>query len=171
MRRLIPLGLIIYYFFFIAAFLAMGRQWERTKMPPEQPIAFSHKIHVSRVGLQCDYCHRFAGKAAAAGVPSVAKCMSCHKAVAVDRPEVKKIHEYWEKKEPIPWIRVHRIHKRKYVYFTHKRHIKAGVDCSNCHGDVGVMSRVRRVKSLEMGWCVTCHKSRSAPVDCLTCHK
>ncbi len=164
--------IIVFYFgAFTAGVLAMGDYWYARRRAPDQPIAFSHRIHVSKVGLQCTFCHRYADKSAFAGVPSVQRCMSCHKAVAVDRPEVRKLSEYWEEKEPIPWNRVYRIRKRKYVYFTHKRHVKAGIECSNCHGEVGVMDKVRKVHSLEMGWCITCHKSRSAPIDCLTCHK
>jgi len=156
---------------FAAITLLMAARWQTAHSPPEQPIAYSHKKHVSELGLQCLFCHEYADKSISAGVPPVATCMSCHKSVAVDKPEIKKLHKYWNDKEPIPWNRVHRIRIHNYVFFTHKRHIKAGLDCTECHGEVRLMERVRRVRPLNMGWCVTCHRAKGAPTDCLTCHK
>ena len=145
------------------------RCWFTSAPAPTQPIAFSHKIHVSQVGLPCTFCHIYADKSRRAGVPSVQKCMSCHSVIAVDRPEIKKLHRYWNDKEPIPWLKVHNL--PEHVYFTHKRHIKAGLECSACHGEIKNVSVVRRVSSLKMGWCVTCHRAKKASIDCLTCHQ
>lgn len=170
-KKLAPVFMIGYFGLFVFATIVFSERWSASWKAPEQPIAFSHRIHVSRVGLECMFCHRYADKSPRAGVPSVERCMSCHEAVATDRAEIKKLTRYWEEKEPIPWNRVYSIEKRKYVYFTHKRHVKANIDCSACHGNVGVMSRVRRVRSLEMGWCVSCHDQKGASKDCLTCHK
>lgn len=156
--------------FFVLAYLALGVDYERHKKPPEQPIAFSHKIHAGRVGLQCLFCHETADTSAFAGIPAVEKCMSCHKSVATDRPEVQKLAGYWGRGQPMEWNRVHRIRVRNHVYFSHERHVKARVDCSNCHGDVRYMDEIRQVRSLKMGWCVQCHRANKAPDDCLTCH-
>jgi len=145
------------------------RCWFSSSEAPQQPIAFSHKIHVSRVGLQCTFCHTYVEKSQHAGVPSVQKCMSCHSVIATDRPEIKKLHKYWNNKQPVPWIKVHNL--PDHVYFSHKRHIKAGLECSACHGEIKNVSVVRQVSSLKMGWCVTCHRSKKASIDCLTCHK
>lgn len=136
---------------------------------PDQPLQFNHSVHVAKLGLACDYCHQYAGRSISAGIPPMLLCMECHEKAARDNPEVWKLVQYWERKEPIPWVRVHSL--AGYVYFTHKRHIKAGVDCALCHGDVAAMTVARKVKSLEMGWCVSCHRANDAPADCLTCHK
>ncbi len=138
---------------------------------PVQPINFSHKIHVTDNEIPCMHCHTSADKTPSAGVPSVKKCMGCHKAVATDKPEIIKLTEYWEKQEPIPWIKVHDV--PDFVHFTHKRHIKAGLACQTCHGPIETMDRVTRVSSLKMPWCIDCHTKKQVENgrDCLTCHK
>lgn len=151
--------------------LGVGLYWYAYGRPPKQPIAFSHRIHVTKVGLQCTFCHIYVEKSPRAGVPSVQKCMGCHSVIAVDRPEIKKLHGYWNRKEPIPWVKVHNLPKQANVYFTHKRHIKAGLQCSACHGEIRNVDLVRQVSSLKMGWCITCHRAKKAPFNCLTCHK
>ena len=133
-----------------------------------QPIAFSHAHHVSEVGLDCQLCHVYARRGPVAGIPSVETCAGCHRQVLSENPEVLKVLEYWEDEQPIPWIRVHDL--QDYVRFSHKRHVLAGVDCAECHGQVGQMEIAVQVESLSMGWCVTCHEERQAPLDCLTCH-
>jgi hypothetical protein len=160
-----------YFALFVLVFLALGYDWYRNKQAPHQPIAFSHKIHVGRVGLECQFCHETVDKSTFAGIPSVQKCMSCHANVATDRPEIQKLAGYWERQEPMEWNRVHRIRIRNYVHFSHKRHVKKGIDCAVCHGEVRHMDEIRRVRSLEMGWCVGCHEQNEASTDCLTCHQ
>src|SRR4030067_1952114 len=95
--------------------------------------------------------------------------MSCHRAIATDKEEIRKLTRHYEEKRPVLWIRVYSL--PEHVYFSHKRHAKAGVDCAECHGMVGAMIKIRRVGSLEMGWCVSCHRVKGAPRDCATCHK
>ncbi len=138
---------------------------------PVQPINFSHKIHVSKNNIPCLYCHIYADRTPSAGVPSVAKCMGCHKVIATDRPEILKLAAYWDNQEPIPWIKVHDV--PDFVHFTHKRHIKAGLACQECHGPIEKMDRVTRVSTLKMPWCVDCHTKKEVDNgrDCLTCHK
>jgi len=168
------LGILLAFFFFgfvVLAYVALGTNYYRHRRAPDQPIAFSHKIHAGKVGLECLFCHETADKSDFAGVPPVEKCMSCHNNVATDRPEIQKLARYWTRREVMEWNRVHRIRVRKYVYFSHERHIKAKVDCVNCHGEVRYMERIRQVRSLQMGWCVSCHRAKKAPTDCLTCHK
>ena len=108
---------------------------------PVQPIFFSHVIHAGSYQIACQYCHANARRSSTAGVPSVERCMGCHKIVAAEgNPEVKKIHEYWERKEPIPWLRVFKI--PEHAQFTHKPHVQAGVQCQTCHGRIEAMERV-----------------------------
>lgn len=169
--RIVPLLLVAYFGFFLLLLLGLAYSSSRTELAPEQPIAFSHAIHVGQLGLDCKECHTTVEKSPRAGVPSVEKCMSCHSSVAVEKPEVQKLHKYWEDKEPIPWNRVYSIRIRNYMVFSHKRHVKKGIDCSACHGNVAGMERIRKVSSLNMGWCVSCHRVNDASDDCLICHK
>jgi len=138
---------------------------------PEQPINFSHKIHAGDFEIPCMYCHTQARRSISAGVPSVNKCVGCHNEVATDRPQIKKVINYFENKEAIPWIKVHDL--PDFVYFPHKRHVQADVECQTCHGPVETMERVTRMAPVKMGECLACHKENEVEhgTDCWTCHK
>ena len=138
---------------------------------PDQPIKFSHKIHAGDNHIPCQHCHVYAARSPSAGVPSVNKCMNCHKAVATDKPEIQKVRAYWEKNEPIPWLKVHDL--ADFVYFPHKRHVQAGVACQYCHGPVETMEKITREAPLSMKWCIQCHREHEVQngTDCWTCHK
>jgi hypothetical protein len=170
-RRAINAAIFGHFALFIVLTLLLGFRWNTQRKAPDQPIAFSHETHVGKLNLQCLFCHETADTSTFAGVPPVSKCMECHKAVRTDRPEIQKLTRYWDDKEPVPWNRVHRIRIRNYIYFSHKRHVKAGVQCEQCHGQLAVMATVRQVNSLRMGWCVSCHVESGAPLDCTICHK
>jgi hypothetical protein len=143
---------------------------------PQQPVNFSHQIHAGKLGMNCLYCHYGAEKSAVANVPPVGTCMGCHKIAATDRPEIQKLTGYYERREPIPWVHVHRL--PDHVKFSHQRHVLGGVECSTCHGVVQEMAVVYPYSSLKMGWCVTCHRQNldrskyqvTATMDCLICH-
>jgi len=163
--------------------------------PPEQPIQFTHYRHVTMLGMDCQYCHTEARRSIHAGVPPVEVCMGCHKHVKTDKPEIKKLASYWDKREPIPWKKVHDL--PDYVYFSHERHVRAGVDCTECHGliplegkwpdgDASKAEVMKRATPLQMGWCLQCHAThpsidnnygddadlrRAELKDCFTCHK
>jgi len=138
---------------------------------PEQPINFSHKIHAGDFEIPCMYCHTQARRSISAGVPSVNKCVGCHNEVATDRPQIRKVINYFENKEPIPWIKVHDL--PDFVYFPHKRHVQADVECQTCHGPVETMEKVTRMAPVKMGECLACHKENDVEhgLDCWTCHK
>ncbi|MDH3647163.1 MAG: cytochrome c family protein [Gammaproteobacteria bacterium] len=140
---------------------------------PVQPIEFSHRIHAAENEIPCMHCHVHAATSINAGVPSVNKCMNCHRAMpgVWESPEILKVRGYWERSEPIPWVKVYDL--PDFVYFPHKRHIQAEVECQSCHGDVQEMDRVEKVSPLKMQWCLDCHKTREVENgrDCWTCHK
>ena len=136
--------------------------------PWEQPISFSHARHVEQAGIDCQFCHAYARRGPVAGIPSVERCAGCHRGILTERPEIVKLLEYWEQETPIPWIRVHDL--PDYVRFSHKAHVRTGIDCAECHGDVARMDIAVQVESLSMGWCVDCHSARDASRDCLVCH-
>jgi hypothetical protein len=140
----------------------------------EQPIAFSHKIHAGQNQIPCLYCHANARRSAVAGVPSVQRCMSCHRSLAADKdtadkPGIEKLKEYWEKEEPIPWVRVY--DQPDFVRFSHKRHVLKEITCETCHGPVETMDQIEAVVILNMDRCVSCHMERRASIDCWTCHR
>ena len=165
-------GLLVVIVYFGVVFLAMAGlavAWQQAGLAPDQPIAFPHTIHVSKLHLPCNFCHIYVEISRHAGGPPVEKCMSCHKSIATEREEIRKLTRYYEEKRPIEWNRVYSL--PEHVYFSHKRHVKAGLDCSECHGMVGAMKKIRRVGTLKMGWCVSCHRARGAPRDCATCHQ
>lgn len=180
---------------------------------PEQPIAFSHRVHANNLEISCLYCHSGAEKSRHAAIPAASTCMNCHRFVTapwnevqlenrqakqegrdpnlIISPEIQKLYHavgfdpetatYSAEGEgqPIQWIRVHNL--PDFVYFDHRRHVTAGVNCQRCHGQIQNMERVEQAQSLSMGWCVNCHrdvdddkvpglKQRYASTDCGACH-
>jgi len=146
---------------------------------PEQPIKFSHELHVRQNKIECQFCHWSVAKAPFAALPEMEVCTGCHgngadkiPLVSTERTnnsaELKKLHEFYQRGEPIPWIKVHVM--PDYLRFNHKRHVKAGVACHECHGQVPEMEVVERVSSMKMGWCVSCHREEGTSIDCAVCH-
>ncbi len=135
---------------------------------PSQPIKYSHKVHVTVNKIDCRFCHSSATKTASAGIPSVEKCMICHRVIAVDSPEVKKIAQYWSQKKPIPWNRVTEL--PDYTYFPHFRMVNAGVACLTCHPGIDKGDAAVQRQEFTMGFCLKCHRSRGVSIDCWTCH-
>lgn len=150
---------------------------------PAQPFRFSHRVHVGDERIGCISCHVYAERGPVAGVPSMARCQGCHKFVKADPDhpeldqELKSLRKVLDEGKPVEWTRVHRV--PDHVFFTHQRHIRSGVDCRECHGEVAAMDEARQVAPLTMGWCLDCHRrkqaerpaERAALTDCLTCHK
>ena len=142
---------------------------EAPPAPDRQPLPFSHRVHVEKSQIGCTMCHAYAEHSLVAGVPSMARCVGCHKFVSKDKPDVQALVKANDEGRAFEWVRVHRL--PDHVYFTHERHVLAGLACQECHGPVEHMDVVRRVMPLTMGWCVDCHVQRGASLDCLTCHK
>lgn len=168
-KKVVPLVLFAFLILGLAIVAALGVYWYHFDRQPDQPIQYSHNIHVNKLEMECTDCHQYADQGPKAGIPSMQLCMDCHESAATDREEIKKLTDYWNRKEPVPWVKVHR--QNWHVFFTHKRHVNAGIDCTVCHGEVRAMTTGRKVRSLDMGWCVNCHRKNDAPTDCLTCHK
>jgi hypothetical protein len=135
-----------------------------------QPIAFPHKTHVANKIMCTEYCHEAAVKGPIAGLPSVKTCMICHESIATDRPLIKTVADYQRRGVDIPWQRVYGYAQESHVRFNHAPHLRAKVDCTTCHGNIGQQTVAERNVDLKMGFCVSCHKSKQAPNECLTCH-
>lgn len=136
--------------------------------PPEQPVLFSHQVHVEK-GADCAFCHEHFEANQAAGTPPVELCMTCHMAMPGEHPEIQKLFAFADSSQPIPWARMHQL--PPYIYFTHKWHIRAGLECSTCHGEIGEFDGVAPYRNFQMAGCVDCHNQEHASVDCVTCHK
>jgi len=136
-----------------------------------QPIAFPHNVHAGDNQIDCQYCHFAAERSMRAGIPPVSTCMGCHTFVnGTQNPqEVEVLRGYSARAEPIPWNRIYKV--ADHVQFPHMRHIAAGVQCQNCHGQVQEIGVIQEVNQpLQMGWCVGCHIELGASRDCTACH-
>lgn len=137
---------------------------------PDQPLPFSHETHAGQYKIDCKYCHTSVEVSRHASVPSLNICMNCHLTVKVDSPWIQKLQKAYNSGESIAWKKVHLL--PDFVKFNHAPHIKAGKDCSTCHGAVETMPIVYQWSSLSMGFCVNCHRQpeNNAPISCGTCH-
>jgi hypothetical protein len=149
--------------------IAAMRDFLGLRSQPVQPIAFPHKTHLAN-NLKCLDCHAGADVGPDAAIPSVKFCMTCHLVIATDKPEVKKVAAFQARHEDIPWVRVYNYSQYAHVRFNHAPHIRANVPCATCHGDLTKQTTAQRVVNLDMGYCLTCHEQRQAPIDCQTCH-
>lgn len=136
----------------------------------EQPIGFSHSVHIEKARMQCTDCHDGAASRDQAGIPSIRKCMLCHQFIGTDLPEVVRLSEYWDKKHEVPWVRVYGFKKEAAVQFRHSPHARAGITCNKCHGPVETMAVAVKTVRHTMGTCITCHRESRASDDCLVCH-
>jgi hypothetical protein len=123
---------------------------------PEQPVHYSHALHVGQLGMDCKYCHTTVEKAAFAAVPPTQTCMNCHANVATQEPTLRNVYSSWESGNAIEWIKVHDL--ADYSYFNHAAHINKGVGCYSCHGRMDQMEVVYQAEPLNMGWCLQCHR-------------
>jgi hypothetical protein len=122
----------------------------------EQPIQFSHKHHVGDDGIDCRYCHTSVEHSAFAGIPPTKTCMNCHSQIFADSPYLEPVRESFRTGKPLQWNRVHRL--ADFVYFNHSIHVNKGIGCETCHGRVDQMPLIRQVASLQMEWCLDCHR-------------
>ncbi len=163
--------------------------------PHSQPIAFPHNVHAGsepgQANMDCQFCHFSAERSVDAGIPVVAVCWGCHQLIpGTNNPEeVAKIQGYVQSGDPIPWVRVYKI--ADHAHFPHMRHINAGLECQQCHGEVQEMEEITASRGLRrvffgahpvwggdnMGWCVDCHRQPDpatgepqASTDCAVCH-
>jgi hypothetical protein len=123
----------------------------------EQPVQFSHKHHVGDDGIDCRYCHTSIETSASAGMPPTQTCMNCHSQIWADSPYLEPVRESARTGKPIQWTRVNDL--PDYVYFNHSIHVNKGVGCSTCHGNVAQMPLMYQATSLQMEWCLACHRN------------
>ena len=151
-----------------------------TNYQPEQPIAFSHKIHAGDNGIDCNYCHSSARTSKTSGIPSANVCMNCHANITTGTntgtTEIQKIYDaigydpesrtYIEgyKQQPIQWVRIHNL--PDLAYFNHSQHVTVGkLECQECHGPVQEMDVVKQEALMTMGWCINCHRETEVQME------
>ena len=122
----------------------------------EQPVQFSHKHHVGDDGIDCRYCHTSVETSNTAGLPPTKTCMNCHSQIWSESPYLEIVRTSYKENKPIEWTRVHDL--PDFVYFNHSIHVNKGVGCASCHGRVDQMPMVYQAASLQMEWCLACHR-------------
>lgn len=128
----------------------------QVKVVRPQPVPFSHKHHVQGLGIDCRYCHWQVEDAAFAGIPSTEVCMGCHQQIWSRSPLLEPVRESYRTGRPLQWTRVHDL--PDHVYFDHGVHVAGGIGCSTCHGRVDEMPLTWKVETLQMEWCLACHR-------------
>jgi hypothetical protein len=124
---------------------------------PDQPVPFSHKHHVEGLGLQCQYCHTSVEKSSYAGIPPTKTCINCHAQIWTNAELLEPVRHSWATGESINWIKVHDL--PDYVYFNHEIHVNKGIGCASCHGRVDQMPLMYQQNTLQMEWCLNCHRN------------
>ena len=123
----------------------------------EQPVPFSHKHHVQGLGLQCQYCHTTVEKSSYAGIPPTKTCINCHAQIWTNAQLLQPVRDSWASGKSIPWVRVHDL--PDFVYFNHSIHVNKGIGCASCHGRVDQMPLMYAQNTLQMEWCLDCHRN------------
>lgn len=141
----------------VAAAVARSPYATNQNVPREQPVQFSHKHHVGDDGIDCRYCHTSVETSAVAGIPPTKTCMNCHSLLYADSAYLEPVRESYRTGKSIEWSKVHLL--ADFVYFDHSIHVNKGVGCSSCHGQVNQMPLVWQAASLQMEWCLECHRN------------
>jgi hypothetical protein len=124
---------------------------------PDQPVPFSHKHHVQGLGLQCQYCHTTVEKSSYAGIPPTKTCINCHAQIWTNAQLLEPVRASWATGQSLAWTKVHDL--PDYVYFSHEIHVNKGLGCSTCHGRVDQMPLMFAENTLQMEWCLDCHRN------------
>jgi hypothetical protein len=135
----------------------------------EQPVQFSHQHHAGGIGIECRYCHTSVEVSPSAGIPPTKTCINCHSQIWNQSPYLEPVRASFRDDRPLNWIRVHDL--PDFVYFNHSIHVRKGVGCETCHGRVDRMPLMYQAKSLQMEWCLDCHRDPSRyvrPLDQIT---
>ena len=124
---------------------------------PDQPVPFSHQHHVAGLGLDCRYCHTSVEESSFAGIPPTKTCMNCHAEIWTTAALLAPVRSSFHTGRSIEWTRVHDL--PDFVYFNHSIHVNKGVGCFSCHGPVDQMPLMYQENSLQMEWCLNCHRN------------
>ena len=141
----------------LAMLLGRSSYVTRAQEYVEQPVQFSHLHHVLDDGIDCRYCHTSVETSSFAGIPPTKTCMNCHSQIWQSAPILEPVRASYREDRPMQWIRVHDL--PDFVYFNHSIHVKKGMGCETCHGRVDQMPLMKQQNSLQMEWCINCHRN------------
>lgn len=164
---------ILFGVFVILTLSFVGFRWYEVfaGAAAKQPVKFNHKVHTE--AAKCEDCHGGVEKGASAGLPDISVCMGCHEGGPVsDSQEEKKLMTYIKDKKEISWERLYK--NPVHVYFSHARHVSVGkLACERCHGEMGKTAKPpgRPLISVDMDFCISCHKKNKIDTSCVTCHR
>jgi hypothetical protein len=122
-----------------------------------QPAPFSHEHHVAAIGIDCRYCHTSVETSSFAGIPPTKTCMNCHSQIWTNAAYLEPVRESFRSGKSLVWNRVNDL--PDFVYFDHSIHVTKGVGCNTCHGPVDRMPLMFNYASLQMEWCINCHRA------------
>jgi hypothetical protein len=126
------------------------------KVPLEQPVPFSHKHHSNELGIDCRYCHTSVETSSFAGLPPTSTCMTCHSQIWTNSEMLQPVRASYQTDKSLEWARVNAL--PDFAYFNHSIHVKKGIGCTTCHGQIGEMPITWKERTLYMRWCIDCHK-------------
>jgi hypothetical protein len=148
-------------FVFLGGGAAMHVYWSpfgsNVNVAKAQVVPFSHRHHVSSMGIDCRYCHTTVETGPFAGIPPTETCMTCHSQIWTEAPMLAPVRESWDTGTPLEWNRVNDL--PDFAYFNHSIHVNRGVGCVTCHGQVDDMPLMMKAQTLHMKWCLGCHKA------------
>jgi hypothetical protein len=154
---LVGAGLVVASLGFVILLLMRSDYVTGANAHVTQPIQFSHMHHAGGMGIDCRYCHTSVEQSSFANIPPTKTCMNCHSQIYPDAPILEPVRASFQSGESLEWTRVHDL--PDFVYFNHSIHIKKGVGCETCHGRIDQMQGIYQVKSLQMEWCLDCHRA------------
>ena len=131
--------------------------YTRRNLTVLQPVQFSHQHHVAGLGIGCRYCHTSVETSSFAGIPPTQTCMNCHSQIWTTAPALQPVRDSWANNTPIQWNRVYNL--PQFVYFNHSPHIQKGIGCETCHGRLDQMDQTFKATSMQMEWCLECHRA------------
>jgi len=157
--RITIFGAVFFLAFLTWVFTVLDRSAYATRQAQvrEQPIPFSHAHHVGALGIDCRYCHTTVETSSFANLPPTKTCMNCHSQIWLTSPTLEPVRASFRDDKSIAWTRVHDL--PDYVYFNHSIHINKGVGCETCHGRVDQMPLMAQQHTLQMEWCLNCHRN------------
>jgi hypothetical protein len=157
--RIVIFGAVFILAFLTWVFTVLDRSSYETRQDEvrEQPVPFSHAHHVGGLGIDCRYCHTTVETSSFANVPPTKTCMNCHSQIWLTSPTLEPVRASFREDKSISWTRVHDL--PDFVYFNHSIHVNKGVGCETCHGRVDKMPLMAQQQTLQMEWCLNCHRN------------
>jgi hypothetical protein len=163
--RLALIILLLVFFFAVSIFVFY---YYYSQAGIQQPVPFSHIVHVSENKINCIKCHEGTLDDNKPVIPTLQTCMSCHDKVNINDSSIRYLREHYSAGKPIEWKKVTNFDT--FVNFNHSVHTKRGIDCSKCHGNIAEMKRVKEEVTMDMKFCTGCHSAENVKADCNSCH-